>query len=78
MSSFPTERSARKSVWLLSLVVPLLLTAGCHRDDVKVYRIAKEQDQASQPAAPALSTDSPNPKMPPGHPDISSLPGGPA
>jgi hypothetical protein len=78
MSSFPTERSARKSVWLLSLVVPLLLTAGCHRDDVKVYRIAKEQDQATPPAAPALSTDSPNPKMPAGHPDISSLPGGPA
>ena len=78
MSFYPTGRSARKSVWLLSLIVPLLLTAGCHRDDVKVYRIAKESDQASQPAAPALSTDSPNPKMPPGHPDISSMPGGPA
>jgi hypothetical protein len=63
----------------LSLVTPLLLlAAGCHRDDVKVYRIAKEQDQASQQTAPALPTDSPNPKLPPGHPDISSVPGAPA
>jgi hypothetical protein len=66
-----------KSVCLLSVVTLMFLAAtGCHRDDVKVYRIAKEQDQSSQPAAPALSTDSPNPKLPPGHPDISSIPGG--
>ena len=66
-----------KSVCLLSVVTLLLLAAtGCHRDDVKVYRIAKEQDQSSQPTAPALSTDSPNPKLPAGHPDISSIPGG--
>ena len=66
-----------KSVCLLSVVMLLLLAStGCHRDDVKVYRIAKEQDQSSQPAAPALPTDSPNPKLPPGHPDISSIPGG--
>lgn len=65
-------------LWLLSLVAPLLLlAAGCHRDDVKVYRIAKDQDHASQPAAPALPTDSPNPKLPPGHPDISTMPGAP-
>ena len=54
----------------------MLLATGCHRDDVKVYRIAKDQDQASQQTAPALPTDSPNPKLPPGHPDISSMPGG--
>ena len=78
MSNYPTKRSAGKSVWLLSLVMPLLLlTAGCHRDDVKVYRIAKDQDQSSQQTAPALPTDSPNPKLPPGHPDISSIPGAP-
>jgi hypothetical protein len=66
-----------KFVCLLSVVTLVLLAAtGCHRDDVKVYRIAKEQDQSSQPTAPALSTDSPNPKLPPGHPDISSIPGG--
>ncbi len=66
-----------KSACLLSVVTLVLLAAtGCHRDDVKVYRIAKEQDQSSQPTAPALPTDSPNPKLPPGHPDISSIPGG--
>jgi hypothetical protein len=79
MSNHPTKRSAGKSVWLLTLVVPLLLlAAGCHRDDVKVYRIAKDQDQSSQQTAPALPTDAPNPKLPPGHPDISSAPGEPA
>jgi len=77
MSIYPIERSASKSVCLLSVVTLALLAAtGCHRDDVKVYRIAKEQDQSSQPSAPALPTDSPNPKLPPGHPDISSIPGG--
>ena len=77
MSIYPIERSAGKSVCLLSVVTLMFLAAtGCHRDDVKVYRIAKEQDQSSQPNAPALPTDSPNPKLPPGHPDISTLPGG--
>jgi hypothetical protein len=77
MSIYPIERSDHKSVWLLWVVSLMLLAAtGCHRDDVKVYRIAKEQDQSSQPTAPALPTDSPNPKLPAGHPDISSIPGG--
>ena len=60
------------------VVIPLLLAllaTGCRRDSIKVYRIAKDQDQqSSQPAAPALPTDSPNPALPPGHPDISSSP----
>ncbi|HEX5397588.1 MAG TPA: hypothetical protein VFY06_00880 [Verrucomicrobiae bacterium] len=65
---------------MLGLLIPLfLMGAGCHRDNVKVYRIAKDQDQtSSQPAAPARSTDSPNPGLPAGHPDISTMPGGPA
>ena len=46
MSIYPIERSAGKSVCLLLGVTLVLLAAtGCHRDDVKVYRIAKEQDQ---------------------------------
>jgi hypothetical protein len=66
-----------KAVCLLSVVTLVLLAAtGCHRDDVKVYRIAKDQDQSSQPTAPALPTDVSNPKLPPGHPDISTMPGG--
>ncbi len=80
MSNYPIQRSAAKSVRLLALLTPLLLLAGgCHRDDVKVYRIAKDQDQ-QPPAqtAPALPTDSPNPGLPPGHPDISSVPAAPA
>jgi len=58
----------------LLVFIPLLalLVAGCHRDTVKVYRIAKDQDQPQQQTAPALPTDSPNPSLPPGHPDIAS------
>ena len=59
------------------LPLALLLAAGCHRDDVKVYRIAKDQDQPAPQSPPALPTDSPNPKLPPGHPDISTLPATP-
>ncbi len=60
-------------LWRLSVLVPFLfLAAGCHRDEVKVYRVAKDQDQPQQQTAPALPTDSPNPSLPPGHPDISS------
>ena len=62
-----------KLAWLP--VVLLLLATGCHRDEVKVYRVAKDQDQPQPPSAPALPTDSPNPSLPPGHPDISSAPG---
>src|SRR5213083_958382 len=39
----------------------VILAAGCGRDDVKVYHVAKEN-------APALSQGA----MPAGHPDISS------
>ena len=55
----------------------LLLAIGCHRDDVKVYQTTKETDQTPGPTAPAQPTDSPNPALPPGHPDISSMPGMP-
>jgi hypothetical protein len=51
-----------------------LPVAGCHRDEVKTYRVAKEQNPPPQ-TAPAMPTDSPNPALPPGHPDISSAPG---
>jgi hypothetical protein len=58
--------------WLPSVLTPLLLmlVTGCHRDAVQVYRVAKDQDQPQQQTAPALPTDSPNPSLPPGHPDI--------
>jgi len=52
----------------------LFVAAGCHRDEVKVYRVAKDQDQPQQQTAPALPTDSPNPTLPPGHPNITSAP----
>jgi hypothetical protein len=54
-----------------------LPVAGCHRDEVKVYRVAKDQNQPQPQSAPALPTDSPNPTLPPGHPDISSAPAAP-
>lgn len=61
--------------WFPSLAALLLLATGCHRDNIKVYRVAKDQNPLPQQTAQALPTDSPNPKLPPGHPDISSLPG---
>ena len=62
-------------LWRLCILVSFLfLATGCHRDDVKVYRVAKDQDQPQQQTAPALPTDSPNPSLPPGHPDVSSVP----
>jgi hypothetical protein len=77
MSNYSTERSGRSAAWLLGLVTPLLLlAAGCHRDAVKVYRIAKDENQPPAPqTAPALPTDSPNPGLPPGHPDVSPMGG---
>jgi hypothetical protein len=60
-----------KSAWQLPVLVPLLfLVAGCQREQIKVYRVAKDQNPPPQ-TAPALPTDSPNPIPPPGHPDIS-------
>ncbi len=74
MKSPPIEKCAA-AVWRFSVLVPLLfLAAGCHRDEVKVYRVAKDQDQPQQQTTSALPTDSPNPSLPPGHPDISSTP----
>jgi hypothetical protein len=52
----------------------LFLAAGCQRDEIKVYRVAKDQPPQTPQAAPALPTDTPNPTLPPGHPDISSAP----
>jgi hypothetical protein len=81
VKSHPTENSRvalgrrfNKRAWILPVLTPLLflLFAGCHRDEVKVYRVAKDQDQTQSQTAPALPTDSPNPTLPPGHPDISS------
>jgi hypothetical protein len=59
---------------LLPVLTSLLFlpVTGCHRDEVKVYRVAKDQDQPQPQSAPALPTDSPNPTLPFGHPDISS------
>ena len=66
-------RPLPRPFWRLCVLLSFLfLAAGCHRDDVKVYRVAKDQDQPQQQTAPALPTDSPNPSLPPGHPDISS------
>ncbi len=80
MISHPIEKSGvafgrrfNKRAWRLPVLMPLLflLVAGCHRDEVKTYRVAKDQNQPQPQSAPAMSTDSPNPTLPPGHPDIS-------
>ncbi len=66
MSNRLIEKSGNEAVRLSLLMIPLLLlAAGCHRDEVKVYHVADNQTQMSAQAATAL---------PPGHPDISSAP----
>ncbi len=67
-------RRFNKRAWRLPVLTSLLFltVAGCHRDEVKVYRVAKDQDQTQSQTTPVLPTDSPNPTLPPGHPDISS------
>jgi len=76
-SGIALGRRLNKRAWLPSVLMSLLLLSatGCHRDEVKVYRVARDQDQSQSQTAPALPTDSPNPALPPGHPDISSAPG---
>ena len=64
-------KSARRFLILTPL---LFLAAGCQRDGIKVYHVAKDQGPAQQQAAPVPPADSANPAMPPGHPDISSAP----
>jgi hypothetical protein len=84
--SHPIEKSGvalgrwfDKRAWLLPVLTSLLFlpVAGCHRDEVKTYRVAKDQEQPQPQSAPAMPTDSPNPTLPPGHPDISSAPAAP-
>jgi len=76
MTDCKTGRTVNRPARLWMLMTPLLLlAAGCQRDSTKVYRVAKEQDQTPQQTAPALPTDSPNQTLPPGHPDISTIPG---
>ncbi len=73
-SGIARGRRFNKCIWLLMVLTPFLflLATGCHRDEIKVYRVAKDQDQTQQPTGPALSTDTPNPGLPLGHPDVSS------
>jgi hypothetical protein len=60
-------KSARRFLILTPL---LFLAAGCQRDGIKVYHVAKDQEPPQQLAAPVSPADSANPAMPPGHPDI--------
>ena len=81
MQSYPIKQSpVPVGRWFpqpVRLLIPLLLllVIGCQRENIKVYRVAKEQTQQPPQTAPARSTDSPNPTLPLGHPDISSAPG---
>src|SRR3954468_15186205 len=47
----------------------LFLVAGCKRDEVQVYRIAKDQTPPAIDMANNAST------LPPGHPDVTAGPG---
>jgi hypothetical protein len=57
------------------LILPLLfLAAGCQRDQVKVYHVADDQSQPQQQTSAPQPAGSPGTSLPPGHPDISSMP----
>jgi hypothetical protein len=66
------KNTANKIVRPLWLLAPLLVLAtGCHREQVQVYQVSQDQDQPPLPIA-ALTTNSAESGLPPGHPDISS------
>ena len=68
MNSLYSLTTAPSSAWgLLALVAAL---AGCGRNDIQVYRVAKE-------SAPAMSAEAQSSGLPAGHPDIGSGPGSP-
>ncbi len=62
----PTYPACRR--WALLLLVPAL--AGCGRNDIQVYRVSKEQPQASAPD----NAQAQNMGMPAGHADLSGAP----
>jgi hypothetical protein len=62
---------ANNAVRPLLFLITILLTAGCHKEQVQVYNVPNDQ-QASQPATPATPTNPSDMALPPGHPDISS------
>src|SRR5271155_3063923 len=76
MQNHPTKTLATKT--LVSGFTLLLLAAGCQRERIQVYQVAKEQ--ISMPVASADtdmtttadSTAPAAPALPPGHPDVAS------
>jgi hypothetical protein len=67
------KNTANKIVRPLLLLAPLLVFAtGCHREQVQVYQVSQDQDQAPPPVASVSTTNSADSGLPPGHPDISS------
>jgi hypothetical protein len=74
MTNYRSENPGNKLERLALLVIPLLLlAAGCHRDEVKVYHVGDSQNQVLAQAAPP-TVDSSAQALPAGHPDISSAP----
>jgi len=73
-ADLPRRSREAKAGRLTLLVIPLLLlAAGCHRDEVKVYRVGDSQNQMPAQAVP-LTVDSSAQALPAVHPDISSAP----
>src|SRR5580692_2176996 len=58
----------RPLLWLAPLLV---FATGCHREQVQVYQVSQDQDQPP-PMATGSVSNSTEPGLPPGHPDISS------
>lgn len=74
MPNRSNEKFGNKVARVSMLLLPLLLAAGCNRDQVKVYHVGNDQTATQAQAAPAVPATSPAQTLPPGHPDISSMP----
>ncbi len=59
------------SIYLSTLF--LILSTGCHQDQVQVYQT--EPDKGATESTSTASTNLSNPALPPGHPNISSMMG---
>ncbi len=68
-----SEKNCDKIARLFLLTPLLVLAAGCHRDSVQVYTVSTDQDQPP-PLAQTAPTNMVTSTLPPGHPDISSMP----
>ena len=57
---------------LMVLLPAMALAAGCHKEQVQVYKVSDGQDQTPTPAEVTQVSNSPESGLPLGHPDVGS------